>query len=174
MTQRAKARRKSNRRGAAIRLNRFIPYRMSLLVHRLTLANSELYTAHHRLSVQEWRVLSIIADSGPLVPAEIRRMGTQDKSTISWAIKRLQHRGFLSRQPRPHDARTFEVLLSDQGWRYYRSVAPIARRKAGVVLQKLTRAERNELHRILTKLDATSARDKNHDRRKHVTMGGAK
>ena len=140
----------------AIRLDTFIPYRMSLLVHRLTLASSELYATHHRLTVQEWRVLSIIADSGPLVPADIRRLGTQDKSTISWAIKRLQHRGFLCRQPRPRDARTFEVSLSDAGWSYYHSVAPIARRKSDAVLKKLTSAERIELNRILGKLSDAS------------------
>ena len=75
-------------------------------------------------------MLSIIADSGPLVPADIRRLGTQDKSTISWAIKRLEERGFLSRQPRSHDARTFEVSLSDEGWKYYDHVGR-SRRKAG-------------------------------------------
>ena len=174
MTLRPKRRTSARRAPRAIRLGTFIPYRMLLLVHRLTLANSELYATHHRLSVQEWRVLSIIADSGPLIPAEIRRLGTQDKSTISWAIKRLQHRGFLSRRPRARDARTFEVLLSDHGWRYYRSVAPLARRKAGAMLGKLTRAERGELHRLLAKLDTAALSDEGKIKRQSKALGGTK
>jgi DNA-binding MarR family transcriptional regulator len=144
---------KRERSRKAIQLDSFVPYRMSLLVHRMTLANSELYAKHHRLTVQEWRVLSIIADSGPLVPAEIRRLGTQDKSTISWAIKRMQKRNLLTRKPRASDGRTFEVALSDEGWKYYRHLKPIAERKAQGVLRRLTSSEATELHRLIDKLD---------------------
>ena len=72
-----------------IRLDEFLPYRLSLLAHRLALSNSELHVRRHRLTLQEWKILSIIADHAPLTPVAIRRRGTQDKSTISWAIKRL-------------------------------------------------------------------------------------
>lgn len=137
----------------ALELDAFIPYRLSLLSHRMTLNATELDAGGGRLTVQEWRVLSIVADSGPLIPAEIRRFGTQDKSTISWAIKRLEQRGFLLRQPRARDARTFEVLLSESGWVWYRERMPIAEIKAKAILSKLTRLERTELARIIDKLD---------------------
>lgn len=136
----------------ALRLDTFIPYQMSLLTHRSTLANSELQANHHRLTVQEWRVFSIIADKGPLMPAEIRRLGTQDKSTISWAIKRLQHRSMLVRRSRAHDGRTFDVSLSEEGWDYYKAVVPLARGKARALLRRLTPAEMAELRRLLAKL----------------------
>ena len=139
----------------ALRLDTFIPYQMSLLTHQSTLANSELAANHHRLTVQEWRVFSIVADKGPLMPAEIRRLGTQDKSTISWAIKRLQHRDMLVRRSRAHDGRTFEVSLSEDGWDYYKAVIPLARRKARALLRRLTPAELAELRRLLAKLGHT-------------------
>jgi DNA-binding MarR family transcriptional regulator len=159
-------RNRAKRQPRAIRLESFIPYQMSLLTHRSTLVSSELHADRHRLTVQEWRVLSIIADKGPLVPAEIRRFGTQDKSTISWAIKRLQHRHMVVRQPRAHDGRTFEVSLNEQGWTYYRAVAPVARGKAQALLRQLTSAELAELRRLLAKLErAESERQHNHQRK---------
>jgi DNA-binding MarR family transcriptional regulator len=149
------SRKKAKRASPAIKLDSFIPYQLSLLVHRSTLANSELYVDSHRLTVQEWKVLSIIADRGPLVPADIRRMGTQDKSTISWAIRRLERAQLLVRQPRENDGRTFEVGLSKKGWAYYRKVSPLARRKALDLLRALSKSERAELARLVAKLAET-------------------
>lgn len=138
--------------GDAIRLNRFLPYRLSLLASHLALPNADLQTADHRLSVQEWKVMAIIADLEPVTPVEIRRHGTQDKSTISWAIKRLLDQGLLVKRPAPSDGRTFEVLMSDGGWRFYRSVAPKARRRARDIFKALDPGELRELGRLVEKL----------------------
>ena len=136
-----------------IRLNSFLPYRLTLLVHRLSLGIADLDVRRHALTMQEWKVMAIIADYGPIMPVEIRRHGTQDKSTISWAIKRLHHRGFLKRQPKVGDGRTFEVSLSEAGWQHYRAIAPKARRRNSDVMKRLSRAEIAALRRIVDKLD---------------------
>jgi DNA-binding MarR family transcriptional regulator len=138
---------------AVIRLKSFLPYRLTLLAHRLSLSAAELDVRGHPLTVQEWKIMAIIADYGPIMPAEIRRHGTQDKSTISWAIKRLQRRGFLVRQPKAGDGRTFEVSLSGTGWRHYRAIAPKARRLNDAAMNRLSRAEIAALRRIVDKLD---------------------
>jgi DNA-binding MarR family transcriptional regulator len=102
--------------------------------------------------VQEWKVLSIIADGGPLMPSAIRRLGTQDKSTISWALRRLESRGFVARKSAARDARSFEVALTAAGWRYYEAVIPVARRRARDILKRLGRKELAELRRLVAKL----------------------
>jgi DNA-binding MarR family transcriptional regulator len=135
-----------------IRLDRFLPYRLSLLAGHLALPNADLQTEDHRLSVQEWKVMAIIADSEPVTPVEIRRHGTQDKSTISWAIKRMVDQGLLVKRPAPADGRTFEVLMSDAGWRFYRTVAPKARQRARDIFKALDAAELKELGRLVDKL----------------------
>jgi DNA-binding MarR family transcriptional regulator len=145
----------SKKRGKArdvIRLKTFLPYRLTLLAHGLSLGTGDLEAGRHQLTVQEWKVMAIVADYGPLMPADIRRHGTQDKSTISWAIKRLQHRGFLIRQPKDGDGRTFEVCLSDAGWDYYGAIAPKARRLYRDAAKRLSRAEIATLRRLVDKL----------------------
>ena len=135
-----------------IRLDRFLPYRLSLLAHRLSLSNSDLHVRRHRLTLQEWKILSIIADHAPLTPVAIRRLGTQDKSTISWAIKRLLQRGFITARRSAGDGRTFEVRMSGAGWKYYDALAAKARRRARAVLAPLGAAELRALRRIVEKL----------------------
>jgi DNA-binding MarR family transcriptional regulator len=138
--------------GNAIRLDEFLPYRFSLLGHRLSLATADLSARNHQLTVQEWKVMSIVADGGPLTPFDIRRRGTQDKSTISWAIKRLKHRGFIATEPRAKDGRTFDVAMTRAGWRFYEALVPEARRRAKQGLRALSAAEIKTLQRLVDKL----------------------
>jgi DNA-binding MarR family transcriptional regulator len=147
----ARAKGKSGARGA-IRLDQFLPYRFSLLGHRLSLGAADLRARHHRLTVQEWKVISIVADGAPVTPVEIRRRGTQDKSTISWAIKRLKQRGLVATAPRARDGRTFEVTMTEEGWRFYAALVPEARRRAAAGLRALNAAERRTLLRLVDKL----------------------
>jgi DNA-binding MarR family transcriptional regulator len=136
----------------AIRLDRFLPYLFSVLGHRLSLGNAELAAKGHRLTVQEWKVISIIADHGALTPSEIGRFGTQDKSTISWAIKRLKKRGLVATGPRPRDGRTFEASMTPRGWAFYETLAPKARRRATEGLAALSPEEVRVLTRLVTRL----------------------
>jgi DNA-binding MarR family transcriptional regulator len=147
----ARAKRKTGARNA-IRLDQFLPYRFSLLGHRLSLGTADLRARHHRLTVQEWKVISIVADRGPVTPVEIRRRGTQDKSTISWAIKRLKQRGLIATAPRARDGRTFDVTMTEEGWHFYEALMPVARRRAAQGLRALSTAELRTLQRLVDKL----------------------
>ncbi len=137
---------------AAIRLKDFLPYQLSLLASHLALTNNELQWGEHKLSIQEWKVMAIVADAGPVTPVDIRRHGTQDKSTISWAIKRLQKQGLLLKRATPADGRTFEVLLSEAGWAYYDAIGKKARKRAREILGELGSEELRQFQRLVAKL----------------------
>ena len=126
-----------------------LPYRVARLDDRLLIKNSDLQVGRHRLTTQEWKVLSIVANSGPVTPAEIRRRSTQDKSTISWSIKRLEQRGFLVKKPTADDGRTFQVALGRAGWAYYNAIVPKACELERAVLKALTRAELKEFRPLV-------------------------
>jgi DNA-binding MarR family transcriptional regulator len=142
--------------GDLIRLEAFLPYRVALLDDRLLIKNSDLHVGPYQLTTKEWKILSIIAAYGPLTPAEIRQRSTQDKSTISWSIKRLEKRAFLVKKPTPGDGRTFQVALGKPGWAYYDIIVPKARELEREVLKALTRAELKEFRRLVEKLTPTS------------------
>jgi len=144
--------RSKKRRGDVIKLDRFLPYRVARLDDLLLIKNSNLHVGPYRLTTKEWKILSIIAAYGPITPAEIRRGSTQDKSTISWSIKRLEKRAFLVKTPVPGDGRTFAVALGRAGWAYYDAVVPKARALEREVLKALTQAELTEFRRLVEKL----------------------
>ncbi len=149
-----KARAKTRAPRDIIRLETFLPYQVARLADRLLVKNSKLQVGSYSLTTQEWKVLSIIANYAPVTPAEIRRHSTQDKSTISWAIKRLRGRKFLSTTRVPGDGRTFRVSLSEAGWRYYARILPKARKLERDNLQVLTMTEATQLRRLMAKLSA--------------------
>lgn len=136
-----------------LKLDSFLPYRLSVLTQKISQTIAEAYARAHRLSTPDWKVISLLANHGPILPAEIRRFGTLDKAAISRALKRLTQRGLVVRKKRPQDGRTFEVTLSDLGWRLYGEIVPEAKRKEDAILAELSEAERAELLRLLDKLD---------------------
>ena len=135
-----------------IRLDAFLPYRMTVLGHRLSLIAADFQSVRPRLTMQEWKVMAIVADKGPLTPVEIRRRGTQDKSTVSWAIKRLKRHGLVSTRPKDGDGRTFDVTMTEAGLAYYGALVPKARHRAAALLGRLGAAETRALTRIVDKL----------------------
>src|SRR4051794_6418974 len=140
------------KRKRVIALETYLPYRVARLDDRLLIKNSNLHVGLYRLTTKEWKILSIIAAYGPLTPAEIRRRSTQDKSTISWSIKRLERRAFLVKKPAAGDGRTFQVALGKAGWVYYDAIVPKARALERDVLKALTPSELKEFRRLVEKL----------------------
>ena len=99
-----------------------------------------------------------LVDRRRLRPGHARRdqaTNTQDKSTISWSIKRLEQRGFLVKKPTADDGRTFQVALGRAGWAYYNAIVPKARELERAVLKALTRSELKEFRRLVEKLTPT-------------------
>lgn len=143
-----------SRTAKAVRLDDFLPYRLAALGHRLTVSESALRAAAVPITQPEWKVLAIVADKGPVMPADIRRFGTQPKATVSRLVARLLEIGLLGRRPKAGDARTFELFLTEQGWRVYGGLVPRARRLEAKISQALSPRERGELERLIAKIEA--------------------
>jgi len=138
----------------AIRLAEFLPYRFGALGHRLTLSEVELRASPVPITLQEWKVLAIVADSGPVMPLEIGRLGTQPKATVSRLVARLLEIGLLGRRPKAGDGRTFELSLTDKGWRVYGELVPHARRLEAMIAAALSFREREALEQLIGKIEA--------------------
>jgi len=138
----------------AIRLAEFLPYRFGALGHRLTLSEAELRASPVPITLQEWKVLAIVADRGPVMPVEIGRLGTQPKATVSRLVARLLEIGLLGRRPKAGDGRTFELSLTDKGWRVYGELVPHARRLEAMIAVALSSRERETLEQLIGKIEA--------------------
>lgn len=150
--------RKLRRARDILELDSFLPYRVAALAQRLSRDIEEGQRRAHKLAVKDWKVMQVMALYGQLHPGDIRRMGTQDKATISRAIKCLLDRGLVAKHPRPGDSRTFEVAFTEAGWAVYEAIVPKVRRRQDEVLSALSAAEAKELRRLMDKLDEALAR----------------
>jgi DNA-binding MarR family transcriptional regulator len=134
-------------------LGGFLPYRLSMLAQRLSREIEERQRRLHKLAMKDWKVMQIMAVHGELLPADIRRMGTQNKAQISRALKCLLDRGLVAKHPHAGDSRTFGVSFTEAGWSMYEAMVPRMRARHDKILSGLSAAEARELRRLLDRLE---------------------
>lgn len=135
-----------------IDLERFLPYRLSVLTNAVSGAIAGVYQQRFGLSTPEWRVLAVLARYPGLAAAEVAALTRMDAVAVSRAVTRLLGSGRLRRSMSPHDRRRSMLQVSSDGEALYREVAPLALRFERDLLAALRPAERALLDTVLAKL----------------------
>ena len=137
---------------APLELERFLPYRLSILSNTISQAIADDYQRRFDLSVTEWRVMAVLARFDGLSAREVAERTAMDKVAVSRALARLVEAGRVDRATHDGDKRRSVLNLSEAGWAIHDQVAPMARTREREVLEKLTSEEQAWLVRILDKL----------------------
>jgi DNA-binding MarR family transcriptional regulator len=137
---------------APLELERFLPYRLSILSNTVSLSIATEYESKFQLSMTEWRVMTILARFPELSAREVVERTAMDKVAVSRAVARLVNAGRVDRSVHGDDKRRSVLKLSDAGWAIHDEVAPMARAHEQELLAKLNEEERGQLERILDKL----------------------
>ena len=143
---------------APIKLEKFVPYQLSIVSNTVSEAIAREYRARFDLGTTEWRVMAVLArhDGEGLSARAVARLTAMDKVAISRALARLVAKRLVLRRVHRGDKRRSVLRLSAAGWRIHDTVAPLARRQERALLQTLDAEERSWLGRILGKLMATA------------------
>jgi DNA-binding MarR family transcriptional regulator len=125
-------------------LDDFIPYRLSFTSNLVSDTIAGTYEALFGLSIPEWRLVAVIAETGGVTQGQIGQRTRMDKVTVSRAAIALVDRGLLDRRPNPDDRRSHLLVLTAAGRDLYGAVAPKAldiqtRIFAGFDAEELTR-----------------------------------
>lgn len=137
---------------APLELERFLPYRLSILSNTISQGIADDYQKRYDLSVTEWRVMAVLARFDGLSAREVAERTAMDKVAVSRALARLVEAGRVNRDTHDGDKRRSVLGLSEAGWKLHDEVAPMARAREREVLAKLNEEERVWLERILDKL----------------------
>lgn len=139
---------------APLELERFLPYRLSILTNTVSQAIAREYERRFDLSVTEWRVMAVLAryDGEGLSAREVAERTAMDKVAVSRAVARLVAAGRVTRRTHHGDKRRSVLRLTAKGWKVHDAVAPLARAQEREVLARLDAEERAWLARILDKL----------------------
>jgi len=137
-----------------LELERFLPYRLSILSNRVSQAIAREYQERFDLSMTEWRVIAVLArfDGEGLSASEVAARTEMDKVAVSRALARLVAAKRVARRTHDGDKRRSVLLLSPKGWKIHDTVAPLAREHERMLLAQLDEDERRVLEKVLDKL----------------------
>lgn len=139
-------------RHALLELESFLPYRLSVLSNTLSQAIARVYDKRFDLSVTEWRAMAVLGYRTDISAREVAERTAMDKVAISRAVARLLKKGLIERSTSRHDKRQSMLRLSDEGWKIYDQVVPLALDHEKRLLAHLDAEEREWLARILDTL----------------------
>lgn len=133
-------------------LDRFIPYRLSVLTNLVSSAIAQAYAVRFGLSIPEWRVMAALGERPGMSAAEVAARTAMDKVAVSRAVASLQRAGRLSRVRSSRDRRRSLLRLSRAGAAVHAKVAPYALAYETALLASLDHRERDALDRLIAKL----------------------
>jgi DNA-binding MarR family transcriptional regulator len=107
-------------------LDDFIPYRLSVTSNLVSDSIARAYESLFGLTIPEWRLVAVIAETGGITQQAIGAKTLMDKVTVSRAAIALVGRGLLGRRDNPEDRRSHLLELTDAGRDLYAAVAPKA------------------------------------------------
>jgi len=135
-------------------LERFLPYRLSVLSNRISADIARLYEKRHGLSIPEWRVIAVLARRPGLSATEVAQRTAMDKVAVSRAVSALLDGGRILRDTDEDDRRRSVLRLSEAGRAIYADVAPRAIAYEQRLLDALQPDERQALDRLLARMEA--------------------
>ena len=140
-----------------LKLEAFVPYRLSVASNRVSDAIASTYRALFGLRIPEWRLVAVLAEGEGMTPQALGRATRMDKVTVSRAAATLGARGLIGRAPNPGDQRSHLLALTSAGRALYAEIAPQALAIAARLLAGVTRQELAMLGDFLGRLDRAAA-----------------
>jgi len=108
-----------------IDLTNFLPYRLYHVSEAVVLAFRKLYGPQYDLSIPEWRVLATLGQYDGITAKAIGAYSSMQKTKVSRAVRVLEDRNWLRREPNPADHREEMLYLTKLGRVTYNKIVPI-------------------------------------------------
>ena len=135
-----------------LKLERYLPYRLSILSNRISGLISETYGNKFALSITEWRIMAVLGEY-PGVSADEVSIKTQiEKSILSRAISKLLQRKLLQREFDPADKRRSMLHLTNTGLSVYDDLVPVSYAYEQDLLTCFNDAEREQFSELIDRL----------------------
>ena len=138
----------------ALKLEKFLPYRLSVLAQLVSESLHDLYAEPFGLSVTQWRVMAALGRFAPLTASDVGQRIVMDKVAVSRAVAGLMERGLVERAPDLEDRRRAPLRLSAKGRAMHNRIVPIALKYEAQLHEALTPGERQTLNGLCDRLFA--------------------
>ena len=112
----------------------------------------ETLSTRYRLSLNEWRVMVVLASHPGVAARDVAAHTGLDKMSISRAIAGLARQGRLERAPDPDDARRIQLWLSADGQALFETLGVHAKRRERELFAGVDAGEQRRLMQTVDKL----------------------
>lgn len=140
-----------------LKLEDFLPYRLSIASNRVSGAIATAYQALFGLRIPEWRVIAVLGEGGEMTQQAIGRVTQMDKVTVSRAAIALVDRGLAKRSPNADDQRSHHLSLTKAGRMLYDEVTPMAVAIDQQIFAGFSAEEMTSLREMLERLERAAA-----------------
>jgi DNA-binding MarR family transcriptional regulator len=137
-------------------LERYLPYRLSILSNRVSTLVAESYKGRFGLSITQWRIMAVLGEYPGASADEISAKTQIEKSLISRAISNLLKRNLIQRQTSKEDKRRTQIDLTETGYDVYSQIVPLSLRYESQILSCLTADEQAQLSQLIDRLYANA------------------
>jgi DNA-binding MarR family transcriptional regulator len=135
-------------------LERYLPYRLSILSNRVSGRVAGTYGDKFALSITEWRIMAVLGEEPGISADEVSCKTQIEKSILSRAINKLLNRHLVNREFDPADRRRSILHLTETGSAVYDEIVPIAYQMEQELLTCFSDAEQQEFSRLVDRLYA--------------------
>ena len=138
----------------ALELEKFLPYRLSVLAQLVSESLHDLYAGPFELSVTQWRVMAALGRFAPLTASDVGQRIVMDKVAVSRAVASLMKRGLVERATDLDDRRRASLRLTEKGRTVHAQIVPLALKYEADLYQALSAEERQALNSLCDRLFA--------------------
>ncbi|MEE2526246.1 MarR family transcriptional regulator [Hyphobacterium sp. HN65] len=140
-------------RDATLRLEAYLPYRLSVASNRASRWVARSYEAKFGLSIWQWRVIAVLGGAERLTAQDLATATAMDKVTVSRAVNALIERGLVARKKHESDGRSAFLELTGPGRSVYEEVAPVALQHEADLLDGFSAEEIDQLTALLERIE---------------------
>ena len=150
MTQSDKKKQTAGRR--ILTLERYLPYRLSILSNRVSSMIAETYSDKFALSVTQWRIMAVLGEYPDVSADEVSSKTQIEKSILSRAINKLLSRHLVAREFDPSDKRRSMLNLTKTGLSVYEEIVPVAYEMEQELLACFNKEEQQRFSELVDRL----------------------
>jgi DNA-binding MarR family transcriptional regulator len=142
----------------ALELEKFLPYRLSILTQLVSQSLHDLYAGPFGLSVTQWRVMAALGRFAPLTASDVGQRIVMDKVAVSRAVAALLKRGLIERATDRTDRRRATLRLSARGRAIHGRIVPLALEYESRLCEALSAEEKRAFDALSDRLFAHAKR----------------
>lgn len=140
-----------------LNLQSYAPFYLSQIATKWSSASSRIYLRAFGIGINEWRVMSVLANEPGVAANRICAVTGFDKALIGRSIRVLEKRKLVVLREDSNDRRSQSIRLTASGLKVNDQIYAIAREREKLLLAGLTSKEIEVLLRLLRRLAANVA-----------------